>query len=70
MATKPDKIIRCPYCMEEIAPGALICKHCGSHLKTPKRKKKTPFWRNTYMLGVYSGVVFMILMIYLYNRVF
>jgi len=70
METSQDKTARCPYCMEEIAPGALICKHCGSHLKAPKKKKIVPFWRNTFMLGFYCGVVFMILMIYLYNKVF
>ncbi len=61
---------RCPYCMETIARGAVICKHCGTPLKLPKKRKKIPFWRGQYMLGVYSGIVFMILMIILWNKIF
>nr|MBN2277137.1 hypothetical protein [candidate division Zixibacteria bacterium] len=60
----------CPYCKEQITPGALLCKHCGTPLKFPKPKKKVPFWRTAYMLGVYSGIGFMLLMIYLWNKIF
>jgi len=60
----------CPYCREEIAPGALICKHCGSPLKKPTKKSRKSFWLNQYMLGVYTGVIFMILMIILYHKIF
>ena len=60
----------CPYCNEEIAPGAVLCKHCGSPLKMIKKKKRVPLCRSNYMLGVYTGVLFMVLMIYLYNKIF
>jgi predicted amidophosphoribosyltransferase len=65
-----EKTVRCPYCREEIIPGALICKHCGSQLKMPKKKNKRSFWMDTYMLGVYSGVILMILLVILYNKIF
>ncbi|MBN2226329.1 MAG: hypothetical protein JW763_03095 [candidate division Zixibacteria bacterium] len=64
-----QKSSKCPYCREDIAPGALVCKHCGMPL-VKKPKPKPPFWRSQYMLGVYSGVAFMILMIYFYSRLF
>ncbi|UCD16597.1 MAG: hypothetical protein JSV44_09040 [Candidatus Zixiibacteriota bacterium] len=60
---------KCPYCREEIVTGALLCKHCGMPL-VKRQRKKPPFWRSPYMLGAYSGVAFMILMIYLYSRIF
>jgi predicted amidophosphoribosyltransferase len=60
----------CPFCREEITPGAIICKHCGSPLKYPKQMKKAPFWRGTFMLGVYSGIAFMVLLIILYSKIF
>jgi len=68
--TTAEKTVRCPFCREEIIPGALICKHCGSPLKMPKAKKKRSFWLDTYMLGVYSGVILMILLVILYNKIF
>ena len=61
---------RCPYCMEEIVPGAIICRHCGSPLKLPKKKKKAPFWRSSFMLGLYTGIIVMVLLTVLYNKVF
>ena len=61
---------RCPYCLEEITPGALICKHCGSPIRIPGKKRKIPFWRGTFMLGLYSGIMLMVLLIILYNRIF
>ncbi|HDL03253.1 MAG TPA: zinc ribbon domain-containing protein [candidate division Zixibacteria bacterium] len=65
-----SKLSVCPYCKEEIAPGAVLCKHCGSPLKMIKKKKSAPFWRSQYMLGIYTGIIFMVLMIYLYNKIF
>jgi predicted nucleic acid-binding Zn ribbon protein len=64
------KTLTCPYCKEEIAPGAVICKHCGSSLKLPAKNKKRSFWLDTYMLGVYSGVILMVLLVILYNKIF
>ena len=64
-----SKTRRCPYCSEEIAPGALVCKHCHAPLMK-KQKPKPPFWRGQFMLGVYSGIFFMILMIYIFNKAF
>jgi len=61
---------KCPYCLETINPGAVICRHCGSSLKIHKRKKKIPRWRTQYMLGLYSGVAIMVVLIYLFNRIF
>jgi len=66
----PRKKTLCPYCREEIQPGALVCRHCHSPLNIPKKRKPVPFWRNTYMLGVYSGIALMILLIILYSKIF
>lgn len=60
----------CPYCREEIAPGAVICKHCRTPLKLSKKKKARSFWVGNYMLGFYSGTAFVILLIILYYRFF
>jgi len=60
---------RCPFCREEIARGAIVCKHCGSKIQILKKAKKPPFWRNNFMLGFYCGILFMILMIYFYNKI-
>jgi len=60
----------CPVCKEEIARGAVLCKHCGTLLKVPKKSKRVPFWRSQYMLGVYSGVILMVLLIVAWNRLF
>lgn len=64
------KLSLCPYCKEEIALGAVLCKHCGSPLKLSKKKRKVPFWRSAYMLGLYSGIVLIVLLIILYNTLF
>jgi predicted nucleic acid-binding Zn ribbon protein len=62
---------KCPYCREEIAPGAVICKHCRSIINAPlKKKKKTPFWYGSYMLGVYSGIIFSGILIYIFFKIF
>ena len=60
---------KCPFCREEIAPGALICKHCHSIIKLPAKKKNVPTWRNSFMLGFYCGIIFMLILIYLYVKV-
>jgi len=70
MAGVKDKE-KCPFCKEEIAPGAVICKHCHSILSAPpKKKKKVPFWYSTFMLGVYTGIVFSGILVYLYYKIF
>ena len=30
---------QCPYCKEEIQPGATICPHCHKKIETPGQKK-------------------------------
>ncbi|MCP4706722.1 MAG: hypothetical protein GY865_19160 [candidate division Zixibacteria bacterium] len=66
---KPDKTVvsKCPFCKEEIARGAIVCKHCGSKIQILKSKRKKPFWRSSFMFGFYCGIILMILLIYLYN---
>jgi predicted amidophosphoribosyltransferase len=63
---------KCPYCKEDIAGGAVVCKHCHSiiNVPPPKKKKKAPFWRNMFMLGFYSGIVVSALLIYFYSKIF
>jgi len=68
--SKPKDKSKCPYCMEEIAPGAMVCKHCHAILKKPEVKKKRPWWMTNFALGFFSGVLFMGLLIYLYIRIF
>ena len=60
----------CPFCKEEITPGALVCKHCHSIIKLPPQQKKVPAWRNKFLLGFYTGVIFMGVLIYLYTKIF
>ncbi len=61
---------KCPYCLEEVKPGAMICKHCGTPLRKMPKKKVVPWWRTNFMFGFYTGIVIMILLIVLYNRTF
>ncbi len=61
---------KCPYCLEEIKPGAVICKHCRTPLKKPEGKKSSGFWQTKFMWGFYSGVAVMIVLIILFNRIF
>jgi predicted nucleic acid-binding Zn ribbon protein len=60
---------KCPFCKEEIAPGAVICKHCHSILKMPSQQKKAPSWRSKFMLGFYCGLAFSGFLVYLYFRI-
>ena len=32
----------CPFCKEEIADGAIKCKHCGSMLSAPEQTAHKP----------------------------
>lgn len=34
------KMIRCPFCKEEIQDDAVVCKHCSSGLTTAAAKEK------------------------------
>ncbi|MCX6827082.1 MAG: hypothetical protein NTV06_07455 [candidate division Zixibacteria bacterium] len=59
---------KCPFCREEILSGAMVCKHCHSIIKLPLKKKKGPLWRSSYLLGFYSGIIFMAALIYIYTK--
>lgn len=49
----------CPFCREQILPGALRCKHCHADLSESKAKKKSSLARfNTFRLGFLIGVLF------------
>lgn len=61
---------KCPYCKEEIAPGALVCKHCRSIIKLPSQQKKVPAWRNKFLLGFYCGILFSAALLYFYYKLF
>jgi len=35
----PPRLVACPYCSEEILPGAKKCKHCGEYLDATLRSR-------------------------------
>jgi predicted amidophosphoribosyltransferase len=70
MEIPKGKVTKCPYCLEDIKPGALVCKHCHSPLKVPKKRKTIPAWRSNFMFGFYAGIAIMILLVILYNKIF
>jgi len=43
----------CPFCKEEIAVGAIKCKHCGEMLK----QKSTAFGGGLIMAGLFLGAI-------------
>jgi len=55
--------VRCPYCRELIAAGALRCKHCQADLSGKSEKKKnalTPL--NTFRTGFLTGILFCLIL--------
>lgn len=34
MAGEPTNVTQCPFCKEDILAEAIVCKHCGSRLKS------------------------------------
>lgn len=60
----------CPYCREEVAQGAVVCRHCRSTIKPLKNKKKIPFLLSKFMLGLYSGAILIILLNIVCNKWF
>ncbi len=56
--TLAQNLIKCPYCREEIAYGAIRCKHC--HADLSELKKKDSIWAkyNCFRTGFLCGVLF------------
>jgi len=53
---------RCPYCKEQIAEGAVRCKHCHADLVKHEEKKLSRFARvNTFRIGFLCGIAFTII---------
>ncbi|MDL2313816.1 DUF4190 domain-containing protein [Desulfovibrio sp. OttesenSCG-928-C14] len=56
--------MNCPFCKEDIAEGAIKCKHCGSMLVPVQgsshhyQDSSTPIWTSitSLVLGVLAGV--------------
>lgn len=58
-------VVECPFCREMVAKGASRCPHCHENLKIPKKKKKAPPWRSSFMLGFYTAtIIWLVLIIY------
>lgn len=52
---------RCPYCKEQIAEGAVRCKHCHADLVKREEKKGSRFTKlNTFRTGFLCGIAFSI----------
>lgn len=58
------QMVRCPYCREPIAAGAVRCKHCQSDLGTKVEKQKSGYLAklNNFRAGFLCGVLFCLIM--------
>jgi hypothetical protein len=55
--------VRCPFCREPIAAGAVRCKHCQADLTGRVDKKKSSFAQlNTFRTGFLSGILFCLIL--------
>ena len=70
--TVAKETVRCPFCREPIAAGALRCKHCHADLTGGAGRKKSPLAAlNTFRTGFLAGVLFsLILAVLIYLQFF
>ena len=57
--------VKCPFCKEPIAVGAVRCKHCHADLKPAQAKKPLLSKYNNFRVGFLSGILFTIIIILL-----
>ena len=63
-----EEYIQCPYCMEDIKAGAILCKHCKSNLQSDNGessgKPNSPIsikkWAITILIGAIIIIAFII----------
>ncbi|UCG60952.1 MAG: hypothetical protein JSV52_11560 [Candidatus Zixiibacteriota bacterium] len=53
---------KCPYCREEIAEGAIRCKHCHADLSDLKKKESVWAKYNCFRTGFLVGILFTIVL--------